>query len=102
MKDSRYPKTIKDVVTEPNQFSWYNDKIVRTPANSKTWQDCLEISRMLLTRGANNDIITMLEGATHFHTVHVKPAWAVTKVKIVQIGDHIFYRYDDNVRKIKI
>ncbi len=102
MKDSRYPKTIKDVVTEPNQFSWYNNKIVRTPANSKTWQDCLEISRMLLTRGANNDIITMLEGATHFHTVHVKPAWAVTKVKIVQIGDHIFYRYDDNVRKIKI
>lgn len=102
MKDSRYPKTIKDVVTEPNQFSWYNDKVVRTPANNKMWQDCLEISKMLLTKGVDNDMISLLEGATHYHATYVNPAWAKTKTKVVQIGQHIFYRYEDYDRKTKI
>lgn len=101
MKDSRYPKTIKDVVTEPNQFSWYNNKVVRKPADGKMWQDCLEISRMLLTKGVDNDMISLLEGATHYHATYVNPAWAKTKTKVVQIGQHIFYRYEDD-RKTKI
>lgn len=97
VNDPRYPKTIKAVVTEDKQFSWYNDRIVKTPpANNAMWQDCLEIARMLLTRGADNDMIKMLEGATHYHATYVNPAWAKTKTKVVQIGQHIFYRYESN------
>jgi spore germination cell wall hydrolase CwlJ-like protein len=102
VNDPRYPKTVKDVVTEKNQFSWYNDRVVKAPANKEAWQECLQIAKMLLTKGADNDIMLMLEGATHYHATYVKPPWAKTKTKIVQIGEHIFYRFErnDDGRKI--
>jgi len=90
--DPRYPKSVKGVVTEPNQFSWYNDRNLKTPSNSEMWKECLHIAKMLLTKGADNDIMSMLEGATHYHASYVKPPWAKTKTKVVQIGEHIFYR----------
>jgi spore germination cell wall hydrolase CwlJ-like protein len=37
-----------------------------------------------------------VEGATHYHATYVQPEWADTKTKIVQIGEHIFYRWEDN------
>lgn len=94
VRDPRYPKTVKDVVTEDKQFSWYNTKIVKTPSNNEMWEECKEIARMLLTKGATSDMMLMLEGATHYHTTKVNPSWAKTKTKIVQIGEHIFYRYE--------
>jgi spore germination cell wall hydrolase CwlJ-like protein len=35
-----------------------------------------------------------VEGATHYHAVYVLPEWAESKTPIVQIGEHIFYRWD--------
>jgi N-acetylmuramoyl-L-alanine amidase len=96
VNDPRYPKTVKDVVTEKQQFSWYNDKIVKQPPNNVKWQECVEIAKMLLTKGVDNDILRILEGATHYHAVYVNPSWAKTKTKVVQIGQHIFYRYENN------
>jgi len=92
VKDPRYPKTVKDVITDRNQFSWYGKKSIIMPKDSKMWRECLMISKMLLTKGADDDIMSILEGATHYHAVYVKPSWAKTKRKIVQIGDHIFYK----------
>lgn len=92
VKDPRYPKTVKEVVTEPNQFSWYNGRTLKTPSNSDAWRESLNIAKMLLTRGADNDIMSMLEGATHYHASYVRPPWAKTKTKVVQIGEHIFYK----------
>lgn len=94
VNDTRYPKTVKDVVTENKQFSWYNSKVVKPPANKEIWQECLDIARMLLTKKIDSDIINILEGATHYHTTKVNPPWAKTKTKIVQIGEHIFYRFE--------
>ena len=91
VRNSNYPKSIKAVVTQPNQFSWYTGT-VKAPTNQKMWKECYEAARLLLTNRVGNDIIALLEGATYFHASYVNPPWRKSKVKIVQIGDHIFYR----------
>jgi spore germination cell wall hydrolase CwlJ-like protein len=93
LHDSRFPKNIRDVVTEPQQFSWYNSKIANTPpSNNKRWKECYEVAKMLLTKTVGNDIIKLLEGATHFHAIDIKPSWAARKTKIATIEGHVFYR----------
>ena len=93
LKDSRFPKNIRDVVTEPQQFSWYNSKIANTPpTDNKKWKECYEVAKMLLTKTVGSDIIKLLEGATHFHAIDVKPAWINKVHRIAQIEGHIFYR----------
>lgn len=91
VRDSRFPKSVKAVVTEPNQFSWYNGQ-VKAPTNMKIWKECYEAARLLLTNRVGNDIISLLEGATYFHATYVSPSWKNKKTKVVQIGDHIFYK----------
>ena len=93
LKDKRYPKNIRDVVTEPQQFSWYNTKQANTPpANNSRWKESYEVAKLLLTKAIGSDIIKLLEGATHFHAIDVKPAWINKVHRIAQIEGHIFYR----------
>ena len=93
LKDKRYPKNIRDVVTEPFQFSWYNTKEANTPpANNSRWKESYEVAKLLLTKAIGSDIIKLLEGATHFHAIDVKPAWINKVHRIAQIEGHIFYR----------
>jgi spore germination cell wall hydrolase CwlJ-like protein len=92
LKDNRFPKTIQGVVTEPQQFSWYNGGNVKAPPNVALWKECYDVAKMLLTKSKDTVIISLLEGATHFHATYVHPDWAKNKVKVVQIGNHIFYR----------
>ena len=58
----------------------------------KIWKECYEAARLLLTNRVGNDIISLLEGATYFHATYVSPSWKNKKTKVVQIGDHIFYK----------
>jgi spore germination cell wall hydrolase CwlJ-like protein len=93
LRDSRFPKNIRDVVTEPQQFSWYNSKIANTPpADNKKWKECYEVAKMLLTKTVGSDIIKLLEGATHFHAIDIKPSWTARKTKVATIEGHVFYR----------
>ena len=97
--DDRYPNTIKKVVTEHKQFSWYNNRKVPPPNNKKAWEECQRIARYLLTQGYESDIVGILEGATHFHAIYVNPKWAKTKTLVARIGNHVFYRYERNAEK---
>lgn len=93
LKDKRYPKNIRDVVTEPQQFSWYNSKVANTPpANNSRWKESYEVAKLLLTKAIGSDIIKLLEGATHFHAIDVKPAWVNKVHRVAQIEGHVFYR----------
>jgi spore germination cell wall hydrolase CwlJ-like protein len=93
LHDSRFPKNIRDVVTEPQQFSWYNSRVASTPpSNSKRWKECYEVAKMLLTKTGGSDIIKLLEGATHFHAIDIKPSWRSKVTKVATIEGHIFYR----------
>ena len=93
LNDKRYPKNIRDVVTDPYQFSWYNSKGANTPPPSNNrWKESYEVAKMLLTKTISSDIIKLLEGATHFHATSVKPDWINKVHKVAQIEGHIFYR----------
>ena len=93
LHDIRFPKNIRDVVTEPQQFSWYNTKIANTPpTNNKRWKESYEVAKMLLTKTVGNDIIKLLEGATHFHAIDIKPSWVGKVTKVATIEGHVFYR----------
>ena len=36
------------------------------------------------------------KGATHYHADYVSPEWRHTKTRTIQVGDHIFYRWEYN------
>ena len=60
LNDKRFPKNIRDVVTESQQFSWYNSKIANTPpSNNKRWKESYEVAKMLLTKTVGSDIIKL-------------------------------------------
>jgi spore germination cell wall hydrolase CwlJ-like protein len=92
LHDKRFPKNIRDVVTQPSQFSWYSAKSAAPPANNKMWKESYRVASLLLTKAAGNDIIDILEGATHFHANNIKPIWVSTVTKIATIEGHTFYR----------
>ena len=73
------------------QFSWYCDGRSDEPLDTKTWLSSYEIASQVMM-GKFPDIT---EGATHYHASYVLPEWADTKTKVVQIGEHIFYRWEN-------
>lgn len=92
VKSHLYENTIEDVVKERKQFSWYHTKRNHTPKDKVLWKECLRISEMLLTPGYTSDIMKHLTNVTHYHATYVRPKWSKVYVKVIQIGDHIFYR----------
>ena len=94
LHDKRFPKNIRDVVTQPSQFSWYTIKSGTPPTNNEMWKESYRVAKLLLTKATGNDIISILEGATHFHANNIRPDWVSTVTKIATIEDHTFYRMD--------
>tara|TARA_A100001515_G_scaffold51860_2_gene40917 strand:+ start:217 stop:636 length:420 start_codon:yes stop_codon:yes gene_type:complete len=104
VRDDRYPDDVCGVVYQgptyswkPNfpvrnrcQFSWYCDgKSDKTPDT-----EAFEIAKMIAVGVYNGNLGDFVEGATHYHATYVLPEWAETKYKTVQIGEHVFYRWD--------
>ena len=94
LSDKRFPKNIRDVVTQPSQFSWYSTKSATPPANSEMWKESYRVANLLLTKTVGADIISILEGATHFHANNIRPNWVSTVTKVATIEGHTFYRMD--------
>ncbi|NDG31212.1 cell wall hydrolase [bacterium] len=101
-KENRFPKTIKGIVTQNCQFSWYCIVKDHKPKNDDMWKQSYKVAEFLLTKYKKDVMIDVVEGATHFHAIYVKPPWINTATKVVQIGDHIFYRWEKDVQKIKM
>ena len=104
VRDDRYPDTPCDVVMQgPTytwaehypvrhrcQFSWYCDgKSDNTPD-----QGAYDKALMIAHGVYYGNLDDFVEGATHYHAIYVLPEWAESKTRIVQIGEHIFYRWD--------
>jgi len=92
LSDKRFPKNIRDVVTQSSQFSWYSTKSASPPTNSEVWKESYRVANLLLTKTVGSDIISLLEGATHFHANSIKPGWVSSVTKIATIEGHTFYR----------
>ena len=101
VKSKKYPDTVCEVVFQgPTyswsvnypiknrcQFSWYCDGISDKPKDEIAWLNSLEVAEKVYY-----GLTDTVKGATHYHSVKVDPWWAKYKVKVKQIGDHIFYR----------
>ena len=112
MKDSRFPNTICEVVTQgptkPSwqdpqkeipirhkcQFSWYCDGKADDIRDKNKYKDILIYINIMLNQATRYDIIDITDGATHYHADYVFPAWRRTKTKTIEIDDHIFYRWE--------
>jgi len=117
VKDKRFPSTICEVVKQgpvreswktrqtknPNdakffpiknrcQFSWWCDGKSDVPKDKVTYQRLLAISQGIVDK--DYTLVDITDGALFYHADYVTPGWAKTKVKTVEIQDHIFYRWE--------
>ena len=108
VEDHRFPNTVCEVVQQgPTlawtenfpvknkcQFSWYCDGKSDKPKHKGKWENSLSVASLVLAYKDNiRDIAFLLDGATHYHADYVFPEWRKSKQKIVQIGNHIFYKW---------
>ena len=112
VEDSRYPDTYCGVVEQGPvreswkkngtfypvrhrcQFSWYCDgKSDEIPSfDGDIFQLIYEYAELYLRPDVI--LIDITDGATHYHADYVYPEWRKSKTKTVEIGDHIFYRWE--------
>ena len=118
VNDNRYPGTICDVVKEgPTyeswktrqdetlddkdriyypvknrcQFSWYCDGQSDDIIATENWYKSQIVALQLL----DGKFKGLIEGATHYHASWVSPAWRHELTYIGQVGDHLFYRWEN-------
>ena len=72
------------------QFSWYCDG-----KSDKVYDEDAYKQALTIAHGVYYDNLDdFVEGATHYHAVYVLPEWAESKTPVVQIGQHMFYRWE--------
>jgi len=104
VRDDRFPDNVCDVVKQgltyswkPDfpiryrcQFSWYCDGKSDKVRDKQAWTRAMTIAHGVY----HGNLDDFVEGATHYHASYVLPDWAASKTEIVQIGQHIFYRWE--------
>ncbi len=94
VKSSRFPDSICAVVHQgPNkkfkcQFSFLCDGKPENVHEPIIFKQIEKLSIAYLAGG----FPALTDGATHFHSLNVRPAWADRLVRTTRIGRHIFYR----------
>jgi spore germination cell wall hydrolase CwlJ-like protein len=97
--DRRFPKSVCGVVKQSTegdtglrcQFSWVCDDKTLPSQTNKNWRESLRIARMLL-EGGYDQYRAIFENALFFHAASLKTDWHKRHPRVVQIGDHIFYK----------
>ena len=111
VNSKRFPKSICKVVRQANryksgklkrnmcQFSWYCDGASDIPRERLAWKISLLIAQAMLKQpgvqikhhGEPWEIEDFLNGAKHYHRIDVNPYWNRKMLKVVTIGDHVFW-----------
>jgi len=78
------------------QFSWYCDGREDTMYDEESLHIAEKIAHLVLSVYESDSVVDITEGATHYHTTSVSPYWINDRgmMKVVQIGSHIFYRWN--------
>ena len=99
-KESWKTKSKKDILASERifypirhrcQFSWYCDGKSDNINNVSVYMEIMQFSRLLLT--SETVMFDITDGATFYHADSITPSWAKSKIKTIEIGDHIFYRW---------
>ncbi len=89
-----YPRTVCEVIAQgverlnQCQFSYNCDGKAEIIREKDTYHEIKILAREIY-RGKQ---LTLTNGATHFHTVDVRPSWASELHRTANIGRHVFYR----------
>lgn len=88
-------KTPLQVVLAPKQFSCLNGvskkDFARYIARRKkhlNWSYAYELANKIISK----NLVDITKGATHYHTVQIKPYWSKKLAFTTRIGNHKFYR----------
>lgn len=84
----KYPDDVCEVVYDHKQFSWYWDGKSDMPRDPKAW----ELAQIVASAALDGSGHAELDGVLHYHAVYSAPYWKDYMTKVVQIGDHVFYR----------
>jgi cell wall hydrolase len=100
VKSSRFPDNVCSVIKQGTgsgrkfqcQFSYNCNGRKNVIYEKEAYARVSKVARAVLdgVEGVGN----LTDGATHYHTTAVRPAWARTYTKTVQIGVHVFYRHN--------
>jgi len=71
------------------QFTFACDGSLQQPRVAEPWRAAQVLAARLMAGEVPAD---GTDGATYYHTVSVHPTWAPKKLRLTQIGNHIFYR----------
>jgi hypothetical protein len=94
LRHPAYPKSVCGVVYQGSQrstgcqFSFTCDGSLNRPVSQAAWERSKEVARAAL----QGFVYKPVGSATHYHADYVFPYWAVTLVKLRQLGAHVFYR----------
>lgn len=89
VRNANYPDTICDVVMQPSQFSWANDRSRRwTHPSGPKWETAKRIARQVIKEGYR---VPALQSAMFYHADYSKPSWRDPDAVVAQVGTHIFY-----------
>ncbi|WP_293903962.1 cell wall hydrolase [Phenylobacterium sp.] len=90
-----YPKSVCGVVYQGSarptgcQFTFTCDGAMRYAPQPALWKRARDVAEKALAGYVDKTV----GSATHYHAQYVAPYWAPTLVKMVQVGQHIFYRW---------
>ncbi len=94
VESARFPRTLCGVIRQGTgrkhqcQFSYTCDGSKEVIAEPRAFERVSKVARAILD-GAKVDLTN---GATHYHTRHVRPSWAKVYTQTAAIGVHLFYR----------
>lgn len=71
------------------QFTFVCDGSLLQPKIAESWRAARVLAARLMVGEVPTDTTF---GATYYHAVSVHPTWASKKLRVAQIGNHIFYR----------
>ncbi len=96
VESTRFPSSICGVINQGTgrryqcQFTYTCDGYKDIIGEPRAYQRVGKIARAILD-GENHNLTN---GATHYHTTAVSPAWSRTYRRTAQIGVHLFYRHN--------
>jgi N-acetylmuramoyl-L-alanine amidase len=89
VRSASYPNRICDVVMQPSQFSWANNRDRRwTHPTGPKWETAKRIARQVIKEGYR---VPALQAAMFYHADYSKPSWRDPDAVVAQVGTHIFY-----------
>ena len=112
VNSKRFPNNICKVIHQASRysngklkkhkchFSWYCDGLSDTPRDRIAWKVSKTIARAMLRKegvhikhfGKKWNMKDFLNGAKYYHRIDVNPYWNNKMIKVMQIGDHVFWK----------